>query len=466
MGAAGIAFEIAAGRGQWLVLDAHRRRPALCILAKDDLPWADDGAPGSARQARLLFRKHAAGPRVRAIDRVPGAPFVVLSLGAVQMNLCLGPRPAITLIEDGRVLATLGEGEAWPTPEPQPASNDAISAVAVRPFVLAPRSLDELQDADVVNDASVEVVGEDALRAARSDDRVATPCPTWLEASAVVFRWRQRGERFRLLRRRSKEAITRERRRKETLKQHLEKDLKRIDEAETLRRTAEALLAAANVEPGPDGMADVPDPYEPSTLLRVAIAPALGPRGTADRMFERARRLSKARAALVQRLHAVDETLAALAQRAEALEAARGAEDLDPGDAPTDEPQPTTRAGPRCYLTTRGLTLWAGRGARENHELTFGKAKPDDLWFHVRDRPGAHVILMDNEGRATADDQREAAEVAAFLSDAASEGSVDVHATRRKHLRPVKGSPGRVVIGYSETLRVTPRDPEGRLRRR
>ena len=110
--------------------------------------------------------------------------------------------------------------------------------------------------------------------------------------------------------------------------------------------------------------------------------------------------------------------------------------------------------------------MWAGRGARENHELTFGKARPDDLWFHVRDRPGAHVILVDNEGRATADDQREAAEVAAFLSDAKDDSAVDVHTTRRKHLRSVKGSPGRVVIGYSETLRVAPRDPEGRLRKR
>ena len=107
-----------------------------------------------------------------------------------------------------------------------------------------------------------------------------------------------------------------------------------------------------------------------------------------------------------------------------------------------------------------------GRGARENHHLTFGVAKPEDLWLHARDVPGAHVIVRDPEGRAGADDLREAAEVAAFHSEARGEAQVDVHVTRRKHLRPARGSPGRVQVGHSDTLRAVPRDPEGRLRRR
>ncbi len=93
-------------------------------------------------------------------------------------------------------------------------------------------------------------------------------------------------------------------------------------------------------------------------------------------------------------------------------------------------------------------------------------ARPEDLWLHARDVPGAHVILRDHEGRAAADDLREAAEVAAFFSDARAEAAVDVHVTRRKHVRPGRGGPGRVQIAHSDTLRVAPRDPEGRLRRR
>jgi predicted ribosome quality control (RQC) complex YloA/Tae2 family protein len=107
-----------------------------------------------------------------------------------------------------------------------------------------------------------------------------------------------------------------------------------------------------------------------------------------------------------------------------------------------------------------------GRGARENHRLTFSTARPDDLWLHARDVPGGHVILRDPEGRAAPDDVREAAELAAFFSDSSEESRVDVHVVRRKHVRPGRGGPGRVSFSNEETVRVAPRDPEGRLRRR
>ena len=76
------------------------------------------------------------------------------------------------------------------------------------------------------------------------------------------------------------------------------------------------------------------------------------------------------------------------------------------------------------------------------------------------------MILRDNEGRAGAEDLREAAEVAAFFSEARAASQVDVHVTRRKHVRPARGGPGRVFVAHSDTLRVAPRDPAGRLRRR
>ncbi len=105
--------------------------------------------------------------------------------------------------------------------------------------------------------------------------------------------------------------------------------------------------------------------------------------------------------------------------------------------------------------------MLVGRNARENHHLTFRVARAEDLWLHARDVPGSHVVLRDDEGRAGADDLREAAEVAAFFSEARGESLVDVHVTRRKHVKPARGGPGRVFVAHSDTLRVPPRDPEG-----
>jgi predicted ribosome quality control (RQC) complex YloA/Tae2 family protein len=110
--------------------------------------------------------------------------------------------------------------------------------------------------------------------------------------------------------------------------------------------------------------------------------------------------------------------------------------------------------------------MLVGRNARENHHITFRVARADDLWLHARDVPGAHVVLRDDQGRARSDDLREAAEVAAFFSEARTQSRVDVHVTRRKHVKPARGGPGRVFVAHSDTLRVPPRDPEGRLRRR
>ena len=64
----------------------------------------------------------------------------------------------------------------------------------------------------------------------------------------------------------------------------------------------------------------------------------------------------------------------------------------------------TTGLGSRHYLTARGFSLLVGRGAKENHHLTFHVARPEDVWLHARDVPGAHVILRDPEGRAGGED--------------------------------------------------------------
>jgi predicted ribosome quality control (RQC) complex YloA/Tae2 family protein len=256
------------------------------------------------------------------------------------------------------------------------------------------------------------------------------------------------------------------------LEAHLRRDLAALPDESELRRHAEALLAAPTpLAPG-ESEARVPDPYDPTRTLRVRVDPALpGPRN-ADRIFAKARRIERARGQIEARLQETRGQLAAARAREERVRSARDLAEL-PANVSEEKTKGGSRGsrveattGPRHYLTSRGLSVLVGRGARENHHLTFTVARPDDLWLHARDVPGAHVILKDAEGRAEAEDLREAAEVAAFFSEARAEAQVDVHVTRRKHVRPGRGGPGRVRPGPTDTLRVIPRDPEGRLRRR
>jgi predicted ribosome quality control (RQC) complex YloA/Tae2 family protein len=213
---------------------------------------------------------------------------------------------------------------------------------------------------------------------------------------------------------------------------------------------------------------EVPDPYGGATPVRIRIDPRLSLPANADRLFEKARRLERARREIDARLARTRAARPASAERLARFESACDLAELalSAGGA-AERSQPAKDAGgPRHYLTARGISVLVGRGARENHRLTFSVAGPEDLWLHARDVPGAHVIVRDPEGRAAPEDLREAAELAAFFSDARTQAQVDVHVTRRKHVRAAGGGHGRVRVTHSDTLRVAPRDPEGRLRRR
>jgi hypothetical protein len=295
--------------------------------------------------------------------------------------------------------------------------------------------------------------------------RTLLGCASFAEAAGLYLRARLRGRRFEREQRAGFVEVRRRLRRLGQLEAHLRRDLEDFPQTARLRREAEALLAApGRLAPGA-GAAELPDPYEPERILRVKVDSRLGAPANADRLFEKARRIERARGQAETRLRETEAELAAERAREARLLEARDLVDLQRPQAVASAGE-EARGGPRRYLTTKGLSLLVGRGARENHELTFGVARPEDLWLHARDVPGAHVILRDGEGRAGADDLREAAEVAAYFSAARGEGRVDVHVTRRKHLRPARGGAGRVLIGHSDTLRVAPRDPEGRLRRR
>lgn len=449
-----VSFELAHERSRRLWLDASRRAAGLYLVERAETAAIEDDAelPGRDRHAVLLLRKHAVGRRIVGLSRVAGSRNIVLDAGAVQLVLRLSGTPALSLILDGQCIASVGEGAvAWPLPAP--AADAAPLAVAERCLSL-PCSWDECRDRDLV--------GVDAVRFGSGTGPTLRPA-TWREASAVYLVARRRGARFETAQKAALAEARREIRRLERLEANLQKDEAGLPDAENLRRQGEALLASPHAAPGGAAEARVLDPYDALRQLTIPLDPRLSVAGNADRLFAKARRLDRARGHVALRLQETRSALAAAREREARADAAGDLADLETRVAAEPEGGAT---GTRHYLTGRGLSLLVGRGARENHHLTFTVAKPEDLWLHARDVPGAHVIVRDNEGRAGADDIREAAEVAAFFSDSRQEARVDVHVTRRKHVRAAKGGPGRVHVFHSDTIRVAPRDPEGRLRRR
>lgn len=520
-----LSFEVSGDKSRRLWLDASRATAGPYLVAKDAVRRLENLAAGKgggrARPFLLHARKHVDGSRVLGVRRLAGERILVLEAGEARLVLALRAVPALALIMEGVVLGTIGDGEVpWPLPPDSPDREwDLIDAGAVaaawrgarsegrspvravlavcpglsprlvhvldetpesfdrlrtslrspRPTLAAPGPVDTWHDRDLVGaDALALLPG--ALAGLASP--VVLQPGSWLEAAAIFLEARLRGRRFDALQKRALLEARRELRRLLQLEAHLARDLAGLPEADDLRRDAEALLASSSPVPHGATEVEVADPREPSRTRRVAVDPALGGPRSADRLYSKARRIERARRQLEMRLREARAALGPTREVEEGLLGARDAVELpggEPRGAASRQESPGLDAearAPRHYLTSRGLSLLVGRGARENHHLTFTVARPDDLWLHARDVPGAHVIVKDPEGRAGAADLREAAEVAAHFSEARGESQVDVHVTRRKHVRPGRGGTGRVLLGHTETLRVAPRDPEGRLRRR
>jgi predicted ribosome quality control (RQC) complex YloA/Tae2 family protein len=519
VGRSAVAFETSAGRSHRLWIDAGRGAAGVYWVERERARrLAEEGASGRGRQAQLHYRKHLDGARVMSLTRVAGERTVRIDTRGGTLVLRLsGPAPALTLARDGAPVATLGDGPpAWPPPaqagerewdriDPETVESAVGEATAEgrslrravlaacpglgpvlareldgsasafaslvarlrdpRPTLIAPGPPEGWRDVDLAPPDAVQLAPLPLARPGR-----ATLHPrSWGEAAELFLEARRRGSSFARRRRVALGDARRRIRRLERLEANLGRELGGLADETSLRREAEALLALGHeLEPGSSEVT-IPDPYEPERQLVIEVDSKLSRVQNAERRFDRARRTERARDQIELRRRETRSTLGAERRRETRLLEARDASELDalaPEAPPEAEGEAGASPGPRHYLTSRGLSIMVGRSARENQHLTFRLARPEDLWFHARDVPGSHVILRDHEGRAGADDLREAAEVAAFFSEARSQSRVDVHATRRKHVRPARGGPGRVFVNHAETLRVGPRDPEGRLRRR
>ena len=105
-----------------------------------------------------------------------------------------------------------------------------------------------------------------------------------------------------------------------------------------------------------------------------------------------------------------------------------------------------------------------GKGARENDELTFRVAAPNDWWMHAAGCPGSHVVIRNPDRLPSAPRSvlERAAELAAYFSKAReARGKVEIHLCRAADVRKPRGMPpGKVEIRRWESVRVYPRCAE------
>jgi predicted ribosome quality control (RQC) complex YloA/Tae2 family protein len=112
-------------------------------------------------------------------------------------------------------------------------------------------------------------------------------------------------------------------------------------------------------------------------------------------------------------------------------------------------------AKPLAFETSQGLTVLVGKNNKQNDKITFKISGKEDLWFHVKDQPGSHTVML-LEGKEPSDQSiLEAATLAAFYSKGQNATKVSVDYTQRKHVKSPKGAkPGMVIYDNFSTILV------------
>lgn len=114
---------------------------------------------------------------------------------------------------------------------------------------------------------------------------------------------------------------------------------------------------------------------------------------------------------------------------------------------------------PLHYRTNNNADIYVGKNSKQNDYITLKLARKEDLWFHVKDRPGSHVVLKADNIHE--DDIQIAAYLAAKNSSISNDNKVDVDYTEKKHVNKAKGAKAGMV--YYENFSTMTIDMENNL---
>ena len=260
--------------------------------------------------------------------------------------------------------------------------------------------------------------------------------------------------------------------RRQKLKKNLLQD--RVDHGDAARHKllGDLLLANLSTAKRVGSKVEITDYYNEGTpTIQLEIDESIPLQEEAARLFRQYTKAKRANEEISQRLRELDSELEPLQARASELAEIIADRDEVALNSFDETKTKTSRRsevsaqnkipGVRQYVSTDGYEIWVGRAARDNDNLTFRLAKPNDLWLHAGDYPGSHVIVR-NPTRKEIPQRTviEAAQLAGYFSQARDDSKVVVHYVERKFLAKPKGAaPGRVRMSRFRSITVEPKVP-------
>jgi len=254
----------------------------------------------------------------------------------------------------------------------------------------------------------------------------------------------------------------------------LDEQHREAESHELLRQEANVLAAYQSQIPSGATEVTLPDAYGSGTRT-IGLDPSIPIREQIKKRFKRAAKLERSRASVEKRMRSIAEEITRIerdldrAGRSDSLGGAISVIDecvrrsgLGPMAPKAQRVRAEARQLRRFDLDEQWFVL-VGRSDRENDEITFRIASPDDIWLHAQHVAGSHVVLKSRGSPGNPPDSvlEAAASIAAHYSKARRASVVPVIYTQRKYVRKFKGSkPGQVMCEREKTVFAEPRLPE------
>lgn len=260
-------------------------------------------------------------------------------------------------------------------------------------------------------------------------------------------------------------------RKQKKLIDNLNADLKKHGDADLWKRYGDLLLANATNARRDGSDIVVTDYFADDTPQIVIEGESNKPISEiAEEYFRRYTKARNGKKMIEKRLAATKVSLRAVNEKLHLIETAieeRDEQYLASLAAPAAKrlPQSTKKKteaafkGARRFVSSDGFEILVGKKAKDNDYLTFRIARSLDLWLHAADYPGSHVIVR-NQNKKEIPNRTllEAAELAAFYSDAREKPKAAVNYTQKKFVnKPRRAASGLVSLASFKTILVAPK---------
>lgn len=238
---------------------------------------------------------------------------------------------------------------------------------------------------------------------------------------------------------------------------NMRQDMARWEDPKVYRAQAFALFALPDTMAS-DTQISAPDHTSATgALLTIALTPGKFLHQQAQWYMQQAQRSQRAQREITSRLHEAEKLLEHLGGGSESH-----APSVDGAAAHTSSTSgnPAKKGKPEDATFRQtvidGFTILWGKNARENDRLTFRTAKAWDLWFHIQDLGGSHVVLRRENSQTPVPESVLAAAARIALQQSQSRaisGEVDWTEIRHVHRKP-SGGPGEVTYRHFQSIRV------------